>query len=141
MEEQQEGLSLELKAMISFSLPVIVQHGEGSANITIQSVTPEQLSAAEGGGPAVRVAMSRSGLFGAYGRLVAYQQLSANSPVTEIGRAGNVAIYHEVNSINRLLPLNPGISLPVGSWLRVVFEGEGERRGEIFAEQTFQIGR
>ena len=141
MEDQQQGISVQLNALISFGLPVFVRHGPGKANINIVAVTPDKLNSGPTPSPALRIEMTRSGEFGSFGRIVVYQQLDANAPVVEIGRASNVAIYAESDRSNKLVELDNKAKLSPGSWIRVVYEGEGAEMGRVFAEKTFQIGK
>lgn len=139
MNETQKGMTIKLEALISFSLPVMVRHGTGNANLAINSVAPDTVDGGYGPSPALKVNLTRSGAFGSYGRLTIYQQLDANSPVQEIGRAGNVAIYAETTQVSRVVTLKEGVNLKPGSWIRVAYEGEGQEAGQIFAEQSFKL--
>lgn len=140
IDDVHEGMSVQLQALISFSLPVIVRHGAGSAQVAIVSVTPEQIAHEQSTLPALRVTMSRAGEFSTYGNLVVYQQLEANAPVTEIGRAGNVVIYDEASQGTHLVPLNEDVDLRAGSWIRLTYQGTEQQEGTVFAEQVFRIG-
>jgi P pilus assembly chaperone PapD len=137
----KDGLSFRIEAMMSFSVPIFVRHGLGSAEVRISAIEHIVDRSNRNNAPALKVTLSRSGEFSSYGRLAVYQQLDANSPVELIGEAGSVAIYTEVNRDERVVNLNPEKRLVPGSWLRVSYEGVGEERGKVFAEQAFQIGK
>ncbi|OYY95328.1 MAG: hypothetical protein B7Y41_02150 [Hydrogenophilales bacterium 28-61-23] len=138
----QAGMSFRLEALMSFTVPVFVRHGEGAATVKISAVEPTMIkrdgSTSE---PGLIVTLTRAGEFGAYGRLVVYQQMNANSPVELIGLTEGVSIYAELSSLKRELLLKPGTQLPPGSWVRIAYEGEGSERGQVFAERAFQIGK
>jgi P pilus assembly chaperone PapD len=137
----KDGLSFRIEALMSFSVPVFVRHGAGNAEVRISAIEPIVEKSKQGNVPALKVALTRSGEFSSYGRLAVYQQLDANSPVELIGEAASVAIYTEINRLERIVNLNPEKRLTPGSWLRVSYEGVGEERGRVFAEQAFQIGK
>jgi len=141
MRGEKDGMSFRLEALLSFTLPVFVRHGSGMATVQISGVEPSTIAQNGINHPALKVNLTRSGDFSVYGRLVVYQQLDTKAPVEEIGEAGGVAIYAEIDNIKREVPLKPGTRLLPGSWVRLSFEGEGPERGQVFAERAFQIGK
>ncbi len=141
MRGEKDGISFRLEALMSFSVPIFVRHGTGSAEIRITAVEPAPTKPGGADEPALKVTLARAGEFSSYGRLMVYHQLDAKAPVELIGEAGAVAIYAELNSQTRLVKLRPETSLKPGSWIRVTYEGESEERGKVFAEQAFQIGK
>ncbi|MDP2787757.1 MAG: hypothetical protein Q8O79_06750 [Pseudomonadota bacterium] len=141
MRGEKEGISFRLDALMSFSVPIFVRHGAGGAEVKISAVEPVINKQDGPGVPALKVTLSRGGEFGAYGRLMVYRQLNASAPVELIGEAGSVALYAEVSGHTRMINLRPDASLTPGSWVRVTYEGVGEERGRVFAEQTFQLGK
>jgi len=140
MRGKQEGMSFRLDALLSFSVPVFVRHGEGTATAKITAVEPAMVARDGVNEPALKVSLTRGGGFSSYGRLVVYQQLDVNAPVEEISETGGVAMYTEVSSQTRVISLRPGTRLQPGSWLRITYEGEGADRGQVFSERVFQIG-
>jgi len=138
---EQEGVSFRLDALMSFSVPIFVRHGAGNSTVKFAAVEPVINQQTGRAAPALKVTLSREGEFSTYGRLMVYQQSSANSPVETIGEAGAVALYAEVSRQTRLINLRPDADLTPGSWIRLTYEGVGEERGQIFAEQAFQIGK
>lgn len=140
MRGEQEGMSFRLDALLSFSVPVFVRHGAGTATAQITTVEPIMITRDGATEPGLKVSLARGGEFSTYGRLVVYQQLNADAPVEEISETGGVAMYTEVSSQTREVSLRPGTRLVPGSWIRVTYEGEGAARGQVFAERVFQIG-
>jgi hypothetical protein len=138
---EKEGLSFRLEAMMSFAVPIFVRHGTGSADVRISAIEPIVDRSNRNNASALKVTLLRSGEFSSHGRLAIYQQLNANSPVELIGEAGSVAIYTEINRHERVVNMNPEKGLIPGSWIRVSYEGVGDERGKVFAEQTFQVGK
>ena len=141
MRGEQDGVSFRLDALLSFSVPVFVRHGAGAVDAKVSAVAPTTQMRDGKTVPALKVTLTRSGEFGAYGRLAVYQQLKAGAPVEEIGEAGGVAMYAEIGRLERTLTLRPGASLVPGSWIRVTYEGEGLERGKIYSEKAFQVNR
>jgi len=139
--ENKEGLSFRIEALMSFSIPIFVRHGSGSTEVRISAIEPIVDKANRSNASALKVTLSRSGEFSSHGRLAIYQQLDANAPVELIGEAGSVPIYTELNRIERVVNLNPEKRLVPGSWLRVSYEGLGDERGKVLAEQAFQISK
>lgn len=140
MRGGQDSMTFRIQALLSFAVPVFVQHGAGSAAARISAVEPATFQRDGKPESALKVTLARSGEFSTYGRLAVYQQLQADGPVAEISETGGVAMYAEVSSQQRVVSLRPGSSLAPGSWIRVTYEGEGAERGRIFAEKVFQIG-
>ena len=136
---EKDGLSFRIEAMLSFSVPIFVRHGPGNTDVRISAIEPIVDRSNRSNAPALKVTLSRSGEFSSHGRLVVYQQLDANSPVEEIGEAGSVSIYTEINRSEQVIKLNPEKRLTPGSWIRVSYEGVGDERGKIFAEQAIQL--
>jgi P pilus assembly chaperone PapD len=118
MRGEKDGVSFRLDALMSFSVPIFVRHGAGSADVKIAAVEPVMSKQSGVDEPGLNVRLSRSGEFSSYGRLMVYHQLNANAPVELIGEAGAVAIYAEVNGQSRVVKLKPGARLVPGSWVR-----------------------
>lgn len=140
-EGREEGITFQIEALMSFTLPIFVRHGEGNSAAQITGVQPTTVERNGMKEPALNVTLTRDGNFSTYGQLVVYQQMQANSPVEEIGKAGGVAIYTEVNKQQRVISLKPGTQLTPGSWIRISYEGEGSDRGRTFSESVFQIAK
>jgi P pilus assembly chaperone PapD len=138
---EQGGMSFRLEALMSFTVPVFVRHGAGTATVNISAVEPVQIKRGGLIEPGLKVNLTREGAFSSYGRLVVYQQINSNSPVEVIGLTEGVSIYAEINALKRELLLKPGTQLKPGSWVRITYEGEGSERGQVFAERAFQIGK
>jgi hypothetical protein len=140
---EQDGMTFRVDALLSFSVPVFVRHGQGSGTAAITAIAPTLVKQETGGKDesALQVTLTRSGEFSTYGRLVVYQQLNANAPVEEISQVEGVAMYVEVKGTKRVINLKPGSQLIPGSYIRVTYEGEGEERGTVFAERSFQVGQ
>lgn len=137
---EKDGMTFRLDALLSFSVPVFVRHGAGTATAQITAVEPTMVERDGAREPGLKVSLTRGGEFSTYGRLVVYQQLNAKAPVEQISEAGGVAMYTEISRLTRVVALKPGTQLQPGSWVRITYEGEGAERGKIFAEREFQIG-
>lgn len=138
---EQSGMSFRLEALMSFTVPVFVRHGPGTATVNISAVEPVQIKRDGLTEAGLKVNLTREGAFSSFGRLVVYQQMNSNSPVEVIGLTEGVSIYAEINALKREMLLKPGTQLKPGSWVRITYEGEGSERGQVYAERAFQIGK
>lgn len=112
LEQPEPGqLSIILEATIGVSIPVIVRHGQTSANTTLKKLALEP--ARDNGVPTLNFAIQRDGNRSVYGDIVATYIPLSGEPM-EIARVGGVAVY--VPNVHRLarLPLR----LPEGTILK-----------------------
>ena len=138
---EQNGISFQLNALMSFAVPVFVRHGGGTSTARITAVQPIMIKRGEVEEPGLKVSLARDGEFSSYGRLVVYQQQTASAPVEMISEAGGVAMYADISGLTRELTLKPGARLEPGDWIRITYEGEGLERGQVYAERAIQIGK
>ncbi len=139
-ETPAEGVGFRLEALLSFALPVIFRHGEGGEpQVAISHVEPRTFESRRGTEFGLLVSLEREGAWSSFGRVVAYQQVDQNAPVQEIGYARDVAIYAEANQSRVMVPLRPDVTLQPGAWLRVTYEHQGQRFGQVMAERVFQM--
>ena len=54
-------------------------------------------------------------------------------------KARDVAIYAEANQSRVMVPLRPDVTLQPGAWLRITYEHQGQRFGQVMAERVFQM--
>lgn len=137
-QSEPNTFNIELRAIYSISVPIIVRHGNLSAatSITDLSVDP---SAETGTPPAVTMVLHRTGNRSVYGDLTVYLQ-PLNGAEKVIGRANGVAIYTPNTRRYVRLPLQ-GLSssvFPHGT-LRVTFTERPEEGGALLAESEIQI--
>lgn len=126
-----ESLDIQLTAIYSVSIPVIVRHGATSASVTMGDV---EVRRTPSGTPAVAVTIGRSGTRSVYGDLTVSL---GNGRV--VGRANGIAVYTPNATRRVLLPLPalPG-GVPRGE-LRVAFAERPEQRGKASAEATLTV--
>lgn len=139
--DKPRGLSFRMEVLLSYSLPVVVRRGVPSVDVAITGVKPEMVNRGEEGmHRGLRIDMTRSGAFGAMGRISVYQQMDANAPVVDIGQPALATLYQEVSSQSYVVLLKPETVLRPGSWIRIAYEGQGSDAGKLFAERTFRVG-
>lgn len=129
-------IGVQLQAVVSVSIPVIVRHGETSAEVQLQQL---QLQAASGAdAPMISATLLRSGNRSVYGDLVA-THVDASGQEREVARAGGVAVYTP-NSQRRLrLALSPQAGTLRGGSLRLVYRERAEAGGKTLAEATVPL--
>ena len=102
--ESGEGMSAQLRIVLSFKIPVIVRHGPGASDVSLNAM---QLDAEA---QRLQVSMERNGPFSAYGDLHAFWRPDEAAELTAIGRISGVAIYPEVSQMVASVPLLPGVA-------------------------------
>jgi fimbrial chaperone protein len=137
----QEGIGIQLRPLLSFTLPIFVRQGSGGSANSIAGLELTTIESDEGSEQALRVAIDRTGPFSSYGRLLIFQQKGVGAAVEQIGESGGVAIYSEVSRQIVTSRLKPGSKLDAGDWIRVIYQGDGEERDTILAERTFRIDK
>lgn len=132
-----DGVQIELKALISVSIPVILRHGETAASVSISNLELQKPSPGE---PAVlSFAIQRSGTRSVYGDLVARFAPNGGREY-EVGQAKGLAVYTP-NPVRRAkLALTPpsGLVLTRGT-LRLVYRERPEEGGKTLAEAALQL--
>jgi P pilus assembly chaperone PapD len=121
-EDESKELKIELTAIYSVSIPVIVRQGATSAEVAIREVAA--------GRDAVTLTLDRTGSRSVYGDLVV-QLRDARGQERTIARAKGVAVYTPNSSRRVRIPLQA--PLPPGE-LRVTFAERAEQNGRIQTE-------
>lgn len=129
-------VSVQLTMLAGVSIPVIVRHGETSANVTLSGL---ELHKPAGGKPALVAVLERSGNRSVYGDLTATFTPRGGAAV-EIGKAGGVAVYTP-NPVRRFqLPLQApqGMVLEHGS-LRLTYRERPAAGDKLLAEALIEL--
>lgn len=125
-----DGVDIELTAIYSISIPVIVRHGEQTVDVSIRELALRQT---EQGPPSLSFILDRHGSRSIYGDITVYLT-SGGGPERVVAHANGVAVYTP-NSLRRaVVPLT---ALPNGApagQLRVTFEERPEQRDGVRAE-------
>ena len=123
--KNRKGISVEIVPIVGISIPVIVRHGELSANVSltdVRVVTPDK----QDGKPGLSVVINRTGNASVYGDFKAVFTPAGGEP-TVVGQAIGVAVY-ATNAQRRFrIPLQvpPGFNLQNGD-LHITYTRTGE---------------
>ena len=135
MESGIDGVGVQLRMMMSFSIPVIVRHGITPPEVRISDVQVEPAEA--GGVMGLSVTLERTGDSSSFGDIVVEMQEDENSPVVLVGRSTSVAVFTEANRRRVSVPLRQE-GVPAGAWVRVAYEGREEFSGRVWDERVFR---
>ena len=129
------GAGIQLFLNLSFSIPVIVRHGDGTATARISSARfiidrMKRLN--------MEVEIVREGGFSTYGDLSVFWQAEPGAEDKKIGALNNVSIYHEIAKRRSLIILTEK-ALSSGV-VRVVYAGRGEYSNRRWFDHRMQIG-
>lgn len=131
-----DTIGITLTALVSMSIPVIVRHGNTSADL---SLTQLELQQPAGKQPILAFWMERSGNQSVYGDLaVSFTPTGGTAQV--IGRANGVAIYTP-NPVRRAgIALDPPANMALrNGTLRITFREQAEDGGKQIAEAVLQL--
>jgi hypothetical protein len=128
-------VDIQLKALVSVSVPVIVRHGETKASAEFAELA---LIKGDAGEPTLSFEIHRAGNRSLYGDLIV-TYAPPGAPEVVIGRANGVAIYSP-NTLRRArLALKPPASVDLArSALRLVYRERPEDGGKLLAEKRLQ---
>lgn len=143
-KSSSNGLSMNLKLLLSYSLPIVVRKGGGEEpKINIDNVKlsykvqqADSYVEKQKTDAYLEIGLNRSGLYSSNGNLVAYWK-AGNKEEKIITRVHDLTIYPEVEQakINLTWP-NAAIT---NGLLRIEYQGRGEFRGNILAEKTIDV--
>lgn len=130
-------VSVQLKALIGVSIPVIVRHGETAAAVTLAGL--ELLKPVAGQAATLAFVLRRSGNRSVYGDLGATFTPQGGA-AQEVGKAGGVAVYtpNPLRRVKLELKPPPGLVLARGT-LRVTFRERPEAGGKLLAEAAIEL--
>jgi P pilus assembly chaperone PapD len=134
--EPGQQLDIQMKALISVSVPVIVRHGELQATAAVGELSLKNGAAGEPDSLAFE--LRRTGNRSLFGDIVV-TYLSPGGPEVVVGRANGVAVYAP-NAVRRgslVLQPPPGVDLARGP-LNVAYRARPEDGGRVIAERRLQ---
>jgi P pilus assembly chaperone PapD len=131
----EEGLDIQLTAIYSLSIPLLVRHGATTASV---SLTDLELRRPAIGAPVLALAIGRAGTRSVYGDLTVFLR-TPQGVDRVVGRANGIAVYTP-NSVRRVLLPLPILEkgIPAGE-LRVTFSERPEQKGRTEAEARLPI--
>lgn len=135
-------IAIRLTALVGASIPVIVRHGDTSANVTLDSLAIEPSTKVEGqadGPPLLAFHLNRSGNRSVYGNLLATYTPTNGQPI-ELGRVHGVAVYvpNAVRKAKLPLKLPEGMALKRGL-IQLTFMQRAEDGGKPIAKASLAL--
>ncbi len=138
-ENQGPGIQMELRVTLGISMPIVVRHGAYSAKSKIADakfVNRVNTTTKKEFPPELMVRVNRTGLHGTYGRLRVFWTNGGSEKL--VGTLNNFSIY--ADNPSRVGYVRLSEQKITSGKLRIVYEGDGPQRGDIFAERLIQIG-
>lgn len=135
-ENTGTDVDIELTALVSVSIPIIVRHGETSATVTLDDLRLESSAAGE---PVLSLALRRDGERSVYGDLVvAFTPKKGAQQI--VARAGGVAVYAP-NALRRgrLVLQSPTRTPFAAGTLHVTYRERRDSGGKLLAEAFLQL--
>lgn len=134
--QSADGITMELDMQMSFTMPVLVRKEVAPPDVSISSI--EVVPADQQNPLSLSITFERSGESSSFGDVIVEYQVNEGSPVSLIGKQGDVAIFTEVDRRIVTIPLGADV-IPAGSFVRVAYEGKQEYSGRVLAEQVFRV--
>ncbi|HEY0159493.1 MAG TPA: fimbria/pilus periplasmic chaperone [Thermoanaerobaculia bacterium] len=130
-----DGVDIQLTAIYSVSIPVIVRHGTTAASVSLGDLELRRSAAAA---PALAVSIGRTGSRSVYGDLTVHLR-PARGAEKVIARANGVAVYAP-NAVRRVVLPLPALAagIPAGD-LRVTFSERPEQRQKATADAVLAV--
>lgn len=130
-------LSVQLTMLVGVSIPVIVRHGETTADVKLSGL--ELLKPVAGQAATLALVLQRSGNRSVYGDLGAIFTPQGGA-AQEVGKAGGVAVYtpNPLRRVKLALQPPPGLVLARGT-LRVTFRDRPDAGGKLLAEAVIEL--
>lgn len=134
-KENKGGIELHLN--LSFSIPVMVREGKVDVQSSVGNVdmvTRERDGKVYTG---AYIDINRGGKFSTFGNVKVFWKDTNSNMERLIGVQNNIAIYPELNMRRLLIGFKE--HRKSSGTMRVIYEGDGEYKGQVFAERTLQI--
>lgn len=135
-----EGATVKMGMNFGIAIPVIVRQG-GPYDTTATIGKPSFLPAsADGKQPAkIKFDITRNGKYSSNGKVTVFWTPPGDKERQLSIRSG-VKVYHEINRLEVIMPLEKGLTQINGGSVRIVYEGEEPDEEIKFDEKTFPIG-
>lgn len=128
----QNGVSLQVTALFSVSIPLIVRPGDIDARAAIENVSRVSAASSDDGAPpqqAVQLDLVRLGANSVYGDVEIHAGEGASDRV--VGLVKGVAVYPEIERRTLIAPL--ALAVPAGEPIRIVYRDDDAHVGEVLA--------
>lgn len=135
---QQDNISIQLTAIVSIAIPVIVRHGQTDAAVSFASIK-YQPAAERDKPPLLLMEMSRSGNQSVYGDLLS-EFIADNGASSIVSQVNGVAVYTP-NATRRIsVPLKtpPGMDLRKGV-VKVYYRSPASQGSKVLAQTEVKI--
>ena len=138
MNPESGQIAIRLTALVGASIPVIVRHGDTSANVTLDTLAME-LGIKADSPPLLAFHLNRSGNRSVYGNLLATYTLPGGKPV-EVSQVNGVAVYVPNTLRTAKLPLRlpEGMTLK-GGLVHLTFSQRPEDGGKLMAQASLAL--
>ena len=131
-----KGAQFKLYVNLSFTIPVIYTHGEKNTDVDISGIALDPPAEHNRNKLSLNITLDRKGSNSSYGRLHAFWSPPGGSE-RKIGILNNVAVYTERDQRVMTMPLD--VDAVSGGQIRVVYDGDGEFKGQIWDEKVFPV--
>ena len=133
VQSSVDRVTTAIRANISFSIPIIVRHGQLEAQAKIADI---RYGTNEDGEEGLFVKVTRTGHSSTYGSLVAY---NPNQRIAEeaVGVLNNFAVFTEASERNTFVRFREPVSS--GQQLIITYEGREDAEGRLYDETTYTI--
>jgi len=137
-KNNNKNISINLKAIVSISIPVIVRQGKTNVSVEFASVSYQPATNSKTL-PSLRMEMQRTGNESAYGDLLA-EFVQDNGTSTVIGQVNGIAVYTpNKNRIYQLpLRLPKDLNLKQGT-IRVYYRSPADKGGKVLANSQLKL--
>lgn len=134
-----EGMKTSVRPRVSFSIPVIVRHGDLDVATQINKVEflPKANNKSK---PNLKVEIGRSGNSSSFGLMNAYMKAPNSNQVQQIGQLNNVALFTELESKQIKIPLWVD-TIPNNAVIQVMYQGEDEFKGRTLGQAAFRYSQ
>nr|WP_136249913.1 fimbria/pilus periplasmic chaperone [Ningiella ruwaisensis] len=138
VEAPEEGISMKLHVLVSYSIPVMMNIGYETPNFSITNIEVAQTPEEGDKFADLNVGLDKLGDFSAYGRINAFFKPEGVDNFSQVAVLNGVNVFGEANEYNAKLTW---LEAPqsISGILKLQFEGQAENAGVIFAEKQIQL--
>lgn len=132
---QQQRLGINLKLLLSYTIPVILRKGAEKPNVNISNLqlihSPEK--------KALEIEILREGGFSSFGKLEVFFKQKGTDTEKKIAMLNDFSIYPELKRTTATIPIFVDQNIPKNGQIRVIYTGLKEYRDTIFSEKVAPI--
>ncbi|MEP6626488.1 MAG: hypothetical protein ABJA32_00840 [Ginsengibacter sp.] len=130
--KKETGIVIKMTPVFGISIPVIIQNGETSMNVTLSDAA---LEIEKDTIPNLKITFNRTGNISSYGDLSA-DFISSDGTITQVGLIRGVAVYtpNDKRIFTLKLDRKPGIDFKSGK-LRIVYSDQSPKKIQLAEEE------